>query len=71
MKGTQMNLSNMLNAKWKQLRGKVKEQWGKLTDDEIQQIEGNYDQLIGKIQERYETTRAKAEEQVNEFLNNN
>lgn len=66
-----MNLSNMLNAKWKQLRGKVKEQWGKLTDDEIQQIEGNYDQLIGKIQERYETTRAKAEEQVNEFLNNN
>ncbi|MDY6873690.1 MAG: CsbD family protein [Chloroflexota bacterium] len=66
-----MDLSNMLSAKWKQLRGQVKEQWGKLTDDEIQQIEGNYDQLVGKIQERYEISRSKAEEQVDEFLNNN
>ncbi len=65
-----MNLANLLSAEWKQLRGKVKERWGKLTDDEIQQIEGNYDQLVGKIQERYEITRAKAEEQVDEFLNN-
>jgi len=66
-----MNLSNMLNAKWKQLEGKVKQQWGKLTDDEITQIKGSYEALVGKIQERYEITRSKAESEVNAFLNNN
>lgn len=65
-----MDLSNMLSAKWKQLAGKAKQQWGKLTDDEITQIEGSYEALVGKIQERYEITRSKAEEQVKEFLSN-
>lgn len=38
---------------WKQFKGKVKEQWGKLTDDDMTVIEGKRDQLVGKIQERY------------------
>ncbi len=66
-----MNLSNMLNAKWKQLEGKVKQQWGKLTDDDITQIKGSYEALVGKIQERYEITRSKAESEVNAFLSKN
>ena len=42
-----------IQGRWKQLKGKVKEQWGKLTDDDLDQIAGRRDQLEGKIQERY------------------
>ncbi len=61
----------MLKGKWKQLKGSVKERWGKMTEDEINQIEGSTEKLIGKVQERYVITREKAEEQVNEFLEEN
>ena len=49
---------------WKQFSGKVKEQWGKLTDDDLTVIEGKRDQLIGRVQERYGIARDKAAEQV-------
>ena len=49
------------------MTGAIKENWGKLTDDEIQQAEGNYDQLVGKIQERYGIGKAEAKRQVDEF----
>ena len=42
-----------IEGNWKQFTGKVKEQWGKLTDDEVSKINGNREQLEGKIQERY------------------
>ncbi len=51
-------------GQWKQMKGSVKEQWGKLTDDDIAQVEGNYDQLVGKIQERYGVQREEAEKQI-------
>ena len=44
---------NRVEGNWKQIKGKVKEQWGKLTDDDLDQINGRRDQLEGKIQERY------------------
>ena len=44
---------NRVEGNWKQLKGKVKEQWGKLTDDDLDVIAGKRDQLEGKIQERY------------------
>jgi uncharacterized protein YjbJ (UPF0337 family) len=56
---------------WKQIKGKVKEQWGKLTDDEIDQLEGKSDQLAGKIQERYGMQRDEAERQAREFRTRN
>lgn len=59
---------DILEGKWKQLRGKVREEWGELTDDELDQINGQRDQLIGKIQEKYGYTRDEAERQVDEFL---
>jgi uncharacterized protein YjbJ (UPF0337 family) len=52
---------------WKQLKGKVKEQWGKLTDDEISQLEGHSEQLAGKLQERYGLAREEAERQAKDF----
>jgi uncharacterized protein YjbJ (UPF0337 family) len=58
-----MNRDRM-EGNWKQLKGKVREQWGKLTDDEIDQIAGKRDQLIGRIQESYGIARDEAERQV-------
>lgn len=52
---------------WKQIRGKVQEQWGKLTNDDLDVIEGRRDQLAGRIQELYGTTRQEAERQVDDF----
>jgi uncharacterized protein YjbJ (UPF0337 family) len=49
---------------WSQTKGAVKEQWGKLTDDDLLAIEGRRDQLIGKIQTRYGISREEAEAQV-------
>lgn len=63
-----MDFSNLLKAKWTQLRGKAKEKWGDLTDDDLDKVAGQFDQLVGVVQEKYELTRAKAEAEVNEFL---
>lgn len=54
-------------GQWTQLKGKVKTQWGKLTDDDLTQIEGHRDQLVGRIQERYGIARDAAQKQVDEF----
>lgn len=59
--------SDQLKGKWKQLQGSVKERWGKLTDDDLQTIAGQRDQLIGRIQERYGIAREAAEKQVEEW----
>jgi len=59
--------SDQLEGKWKQYSGKVKEKWGKLTDDDLTVIHGKRDQLIGKIQERYGIAKQEAEKQVDEF----
>ncbi len=60
--------SDMLRGNWKQLRGRAKEMWGKLTDDDLDMIEGRRDQLVGRLQERYGYNRAEAERQVDNFL---
>lgn len=59
--------SDQLKGKWKQMKGSVKERWGKLTDDDLDVIDGQRDQLIGKIQERYGIARAAAQKQVDEW----
>jgi len=48
---------------WKQLKGTVREKWGKLTDDDLDVVAGKRDQLVGKIQERYGITKEAAEEE--------
>jgi uncharacterized protein YjbJ (UPF0337 family) len=59
---------DILKGKWKQVRGRSKEWWGKLTDDDLDMIDGNRDQLIGKLQERYGYTKDRAAQEVNERL---
>ena len=52
---------------WKQMTGSAKEQWGKLTDDDLTVIEGKRDQLVGKVQERYGIAKDEADRQVKEW----
>ena len=59
---------NRVEGNWKQVKGKVKEQWGKLTDDDLTVIGGQKDQLLGKLQQRYGYDKDRAEKEVNEFL---
>jgi len=55
---------NRIEGNWKQFKGAIKEQWGKLTDDQIDQIAGKRDQLVGRIQEQYGIEHDVAERQV-------
>jgi uncharacterized protein YjbJ (UPF0337 family) len=58
---------DIIKGDWKQFKGRVKEQWGKLTDDNLDQIDGRRDQLAGKVQETYGVTKDQAEAQVKAF----
>ncbi len=53
---------------WKQLKGQVRQQWGKLTDDDMETMGGSKDEVIGRIQERYGWERERAEMEVNDFF---
>jgi uncharacterized protein YjbJ (UPF0337 family) len=59
--------SDQFEGKWKQLKGTVKQKWGKLTDDDITNLSGKKDEFIGKLQERYGYTREQAEREANEW----
>jgi uncharacterized protein YjbJ (UPF0337 family) len=61
---------DILQGKWKQLKGRVKQRWGELTDDDLDRVEGNYQELIGIVQEKYGRSRAEAEAEVREFMGN-
>jgi uncharacterized protein YjbJ (UPF0337 family) len=56
--------SDVFAGKWKQMKGKAKEWWGELTDDDLTRIEGSRDKLVGVLQERYGYTRERAEEEI-------
>jgi uncharacterized protein YjbJ (UPF0337 family) len=60
---------NKVEGNWNQFKGKVKEKWGELTDDELDQIAGKRDILIGKIQEKYGLAEDEAERRIKEFEN--
>tara|TARA_R110002049_G_scaffold257422_1_gene432863 strand:- start:497 stop:712 length:216 start_codon:yes stop_codon:yes gene_type:complete len=58
---------DIIEGNWKKTKGKAKEQWGKLTDDDFDVIEGRREQLSGKIQERYGVSKDDAEKQIEEW----
>jgi uncharacterized protein YjbJ (UPF0337 family) len=60
--------TDTLKGQWRQLKGEAKVRWGKLTNDELDQIEGQAEKLIGLIQERYGHERQRAHQEVDEFL---
>lgn len=53
-----------LKGKWNEFKGKIKEEWGDLTDDDLEEAEGRRDQLLGKIQQRYGKARNEAEHEL-------
>lgn len=61
-----MNTDTMA-GNWKQVKGKIKEKWGKLTDDDLTVIEGKADQLVGRLQERYGYAQDRAKKEADEF----
>jgi len=59
---------DVLQGKWKQLRGKVKKPWGELTDNQLERINGNYYELVGILQEQYAYSVDRARTEVDHFL---
>jgi len=62
---------DIIEGNWKQMRGKALEQWGKLTNDDLDRIDGNRDQLAGRIQELYGKSRDEAEREVDDWARRN
>ena len=56
-----------IKGNWKQFTGKIKEQWGKLTDDDLDVVAGKRDQLAGRVQETYGVSKEEAEKQIRDF----
>jgi uncharacterized protein YjbJ (UPF0337 family) len=56
--------SDVFAGRWKQVRGRAKEWWGKLADDDLERVEGQFDRLVGLLQERYGWARKQAEEEI-------
>ena len=63
--------SDQLSGKWKQMKGSVKERWGKLTDDDVDIINGQHQQLVGTIQEKYGIAKEEAQREVDEWMRSN
>lgn len=59
-----------IQGNWKQFTGSVRERWGELTDDEVAQLEGEREQLAGKLQEKYAIAREEANRQIDEWADN-
>jgi uncharacterized protein YjbJ (UPF0337 family) len=61
--------TDILKGRWQQLKGQALVKWGKLTNDDLDQIEGQREKLVGKLRERYGLERDKAEVEVDSWLN--
>ena len=59
---------NQIEGKWKEVKGAVKEKWGKLTDNDLDMIAGKRDNLVGKLQQRYGITKEEAEKQTDRWV---
>jgi uncharacterized protein YjbJ (UPF0337 family) len=59
---------DQVEGKWKEYTGQMQAQWGKLTDDDLQEVKGNRRELSGKIQNKYGVTKEEAERQIDEWL---
>ena len=60
--------TDTFKGQWNQLKGRVRRQWGKLTDDDVDQIQGNAEILLGKLQERYGRSKDQAQSDLDRFL---
>lgn len=62
------SLQERIEGNWKQLKGHVRSEWGKLTHHDVEQIKGNIEVLAGKIEERYSVTKAEAKKQIEQWV---
>lgn len=62
---------DIIKGKWHEMKGKVKQQWGKLTDDDITKMEGSYEELAGILQKTYGYEKDQAEKEIKKFLDRN
>lgn len=60
--------TDMLEGKWKEIKGSVRAKWGELTDDEVEQVAGNTERLAGLIQQKYGHSKEEAKREVNDFI---
>lgn len=63
--------NDIVKGKWREIKGKLKEQWGKLTDDDIQRMEGSFESFSGQIQKRYGYEKDQCEKEIKTFFNKN
>ena len=59
---------DIFKGKWMQMKGSVRSKWGKLTDNDLTEIQGETEKMIGKLQERYGYNREQAEKELNDFM---
>jgi uncharacterized protein YjbJ (UPF0337 family) len=59
----------IFKGRWNELKGDIRTRWGKLTDDDVMQIQGQAEKLIGMLQQRYGYKREQAEKEINDFMN--
>jgi uncharacterized protein YjbJ (UPF0337 family) len=62
---------DIIKGKWKEIKGKAKQKWGKLTDDELDQMEGSYDELEGAIQKHYGYQKEQVKKEIDTFIDDN
>jgi uncharacterized protein YjbJ (UPF0337 family) len=62
---------DIIEGNWNQLKGRIQQQWGKLTDDQLEEIKGSRKELIGKLQEQYGIARDEAQRRVEEWESRN
>ena len=60
--------TDIIKGKWLQLKGDIRHRWGKLTDDDLNEVEGDAEKFIGKLQERYGYARDRAQKEMDEFM---
>ena len=59
---------DIIKGHWKELKGQIKQQWGKITDDDLTQLEGSYDELEGLLQRKYGYQKDEAEKAISDFV---
>lgn len=62
---------DIVKGHWKEIKGKLKQQWGKFTDDDLTQMTGTYDELEGTLQKRYGYAKDRAEKEIESFVEKN
>lgn len=63
--------NNIITGKWEEIKGKIKQQWGKVTDDDLMQAKGSYQEILGILQKRYGERKEQMEEELRKFFEKN